>query len=438
MFRHGWSRLRRCWDDETSGELRGAWQTLLRGLFVLWATLFFSLLALGRDWGEPVGHAVADMMRLSGKQGIYGVFLILGFLLAGFQTRRSQDRSIHVFVPLCFTVLLALYMLGQRYYGWDWVHGFNEQIGSHRYAYGVYRASGFMGHPLTLAYNAMLFGLMSLGQGLWLFSGERRRDAWLWLGLSGLLMLVILLSGSRFPLILTLLLSGATLLIWLWRRLSWSMRFLLPLGTILAGSILIVLEPQLRGRFLEFFSEQQHWEQKFDRLVFWKVHLHMALDHLWLGTGLYRYDQVLLDYYNQAGYTQMERKYAAHNIFLQTFADLGLLGLSGVLVFLVGLLGFAHRLWRRWQHPASWLLVATVITSGLLQNNLRDSEFLFALWVCIGLLTAWILEAGAQREPAESTTKRRADFENHQSGEDRSDRCENVRRSDAGLDPHQG
>src|SRR5262249_36126208 len=116
---------------------------------------------------------------------------------------------------LVASVLIGLYMLGQRSWGWDWIHGFGAKIGEHRFAYGVYRASGLMGHPLSLAYNCMLLALLSFAQGLWLWTRDRP-SAWTWIAISAVNLGLIGLTGSRYPLVLTAGLMG--LGFWLGRK----------------------------------------------------------------------------------------------------------------------------------------------------------------------------------------------------------------------------
>ena len=89
-----------------------------------------------------------------------------------------------------FLGLMSVYMLVQRYWGINWVHGFGSKLAENRYAYGVYRACGFMAHPLSMGYNLMVLTLLCLGLGLrqlklkkqskfWLISSFYRFFAWL-------------------------------------------------------------------------------------------------------------------------------------------------------------------------------------------------------------------------------------------------------------------
>jgi O-antigen ligase len=269
-----------------------------------------------------------------------------------------------------------------------------------------------MGHPLTLAFNAMLLGLLSLAQGLWL-QRQKLPEAKIWLGLWAVMVLIIVLTGSRYPLLSTLILSFGLIFAAnrsLWNR-SRNWKLFSIASFFLMSTIVFVGDANLRGRIAEILGRGQSFEESFDRLVFWKVNLNLALDYPIGGAGLLGYPGRLLDYYNQAGYTNYERKYVAHNIFIQTFADLGLIGCVGLSALIGGLVVMGWQLMRRTRHPGIFALSLVVLLSGLMQNNLRDSEFLFALWAGIGLTFSWLVEQGMASEPTESRTN----FKNHQS-----------------------
>ncbi len=407
-----WAVLRGTWVRELSPELGEVWRLLFKGLCVLWAFHLLSMLC--ESFQVESLHEWTTMfvmhLRLCLKQGVYGTAIILCMLVMAQRARTSSSPMLSPKALLLAISMLTLYMIGQRYQGWDWVHGWHARLGEHRFAYGVYRASGFMGHPLSLAFNAMLLSVLAASQGLWSWKYERRQGI-VWFLVSFLMLFQIFLTGSRFPLAITCALLMVLFSLWAFSHRQEQpirMRYVI-LGLLGVASLTFALDPNLRGRSLELFNSQQNFEENFDRIIFWKVNLCLALDHLGVGSGLLRYPSVLLDYYQQAGYTNYERKYAAHNIFLQTAADMGLLGLTGLTVFLVILFSVGIQVWKRWCHAGVIMLALATVTSGLMQNNLRDSEFLFALWAGIGLTLSWLVEQGMASEPTESRTN----FENH-------------------------
>jgi O-antigen ligase len=211
---------------------------------------------------------------------------------------------------------------------------------------------------------------------------------------------------------------------------------LVPLISLLALAIItavFLLDPVMMGRIQELTDAKFPIEERFDRWIFWKVHALIFLEHTWLGTGLVNYDRLLLDYYDQAGYTHIERKYPAHNILLQTLADSGIVGSLVLLVLFVFLFRAAFRVFKDFRHQGLLLIALATLLGGLMQNTLRDSEYLYALWTSMGLCCGCLIAGGV---PDESNG--RSHLQDHQSGEDIQDRRQDVRRSYAGFDSHQG
>lgn len=437
LWIRGWKSLREPWPDHPALQqiqnlLRGLWQGIL---LLLAAQILLLLLQLLRAFlaDDSLTLTLSSHLRLLGKQGFYGSFLILTFILAA---KSFREHGLNLFTwqargLLIASVILGLYMLGQRSFGWDWIHGFQARIGEHRFAYGVYRASGLMGHPLSLAYNCMLLALVTFAQGLWLFRSQRQQ-AWIWLLISAVNLGLIALTGSRYPLVLTVALMVFAILIQ--TRLA-NLQNILGLGllafVIISG--LFLFDPVMMGRVQELMDPRLPWEERFDRWIFWKVHLQIFLDQPWLGTGLANYDRLLLDYYDQAGYTHIERKYTAHNILLQTLADSGLVGSLALLVIFAVLFRAAFRTLKDFRHQGFLLIALGTLFGGLLQNTLRDSEYLYALWTSVGLCCGCLIAGGV---PDESNG--RSHLQDHQSGEDLADRHAHERRSHAGVDSHQG
>lgn len=382
VFQRGWKS--NVWSSELG--------TLFRKTLFLLALVWLILLVLGTldSFRDTEKGVFSQYLRLIGKQGLWGSITIASMLFFQF-SRMKNFLSLRAL--LAFTGFLLVYSLIQRYTGIDWVHGFHAELGGNRFAYGVYRVSGFMDHPLTFAFNLMLLSLVSFAQGLILWQKKARKPSYLWALQTLLLLALLLLTESRFPILLTLGLIGFGL-IWQipkFRIPAISIVFLGLLGGTLA---LTRLGPETLGRWGEFFDPNQALEQRFDRLIFWKINWQLFLDSPWVGTGLKAYDGRLLDTYLAAGYTSLERKYNAHNIYLQTLADTGVFGGLGLAVLLlaIGLLSF--RVKKGFHHLALPLIFFATLGSGLVQNNLRDTEYLFALWISIGLSLSWLIVQG--------------------------------------------
>jgi O-antigen ligase len=112
----------------------------------------------------------------------------------------------------------------------------------------------------------------------------------------------------------------------------------------------------------------------------------MFLDHPLAGVGMEGVERAYKAYY--AGLEPADKMYAAHDIFLQFLADTGLIGFSGLLAVFAGFFAAARRLDRAgFGGSALRYLAAAGATSGLLQNNFRDSEFLYCFWFLTAALS---------------------------------------------------
>ena len=305
------------------------------------------------------------------------LWFLLAFGVRSFMLRGG--RFVEISKWLCIWLLLHFaYCLAQRYTGVDWSHGLFARLGPNRFAYGVYRVSGFMGHPLSLVYNLVLLGLCALPLSCFtpVYSYRLR-----WSAITGLALMTLMIGGSRFPLVAFF----ATLLICFHRQL-WILR-----SRILIASAVIVIILYLEGSILlrirEFFAGGLSLTERFDRWVFWQAHWQVFIEHPFFGTGMWAIDTALEEPYRVLGYTH--RMYGAHNIFLQQMADGGIIGLSGILILLLGLFVSAKRAkfaYRSWNPLMA--LAWGAIASGLLQNNFRDSEFVFCFWLCVAISAA--------------------------------------------------
>jgi uncharacterized membrane protein len=326
--------------------------------------------------GDAAAPSFAAAFKPSGHMTIkWG---LLWYLLSGavrtMLARGWRPLSVGKWLALWLLVHFV-YCLVQRHTGIDWTHGLGARLGANRFAYDVYRVSGFMGHPLTLGYNLVLLVLVALPFARAEWTGEQR---WAWPTVLALAAATLVISGSRFPLValaLSLAMSlGSVLWKWRWQLLAASV-------ALFAG---LALEGSTLRRVSELFDPQKPVTERFDRIVFWQVHWRVFLEHPFVGTGLWGIDAATEREYRAIGFT--ERMYGAHDIFLQQMADTGAVGLAGLLVLLGGIFLAGRRAAQAvgtWNAvtPLAWAAVAT----GLMQNNFRDSEFVFACWFLLAL-----------------------------------------------------
>ena len=155
-------------------------------------------------------------------------------------------------------------------------------------------------------------------------------------------------------------------------------------------------------RSAELLDDSRSWTERVPRLVFWDVHWQMFQDHPVLGVGYTQKKIKATEYYEKMGYESLERKYSAHNIYLQTLADSGIVGLLSIITIFssLGLVGI--QILRKWKSPLLGIIVTSTFLAGMMQNILRDSEFLTALWVSLAICLVIIRESPVARNQIEN------------------------------------
>jgi O-antigen ligase len=401
-----WSFLLLCWlvaarpwrADRIGGlgePLADALKPVTFGAWALSLSLILANLiaAFSSDYAEPLKKVLGMSSHMFTKLTLLWLVLAAGqraLARRGFVFARDG-----VFWFLGFLTLHLVYCFVQRQTGIDWTHGFRAQLGQHRFAYGVYRVSGFHGHPLTLSYNLMLLVLAAAwivwhGRNL---LGKTQRLAWG--GVLAVALVTLVITGSRFPLValaLTLLVCEGKRL---WRYKWW------VAGAAAVMLLALGLEGSTFGRVAELFDEKIPITERFSRVVFWQVHWQIFLEHPLAGIGIPGIDRAYAVYY--AGIEPSDKMYSAHDIFLQVLADTGLIGFCGLLLALFGIFKAARRLDQIGADGSALRYLAWgAIFSGLLQNTFRDSEFLFAFWFLAAALSVLAAQRAELREHGKS------------------------------------
>ena len=154
------------------------------------------------------------------------------------------------------------------------------------------------------------------------------------------------------------------------------------------------------GRFSEVFSQTSPLTTRFPRLVFWQIHWQIFTDQPWFGATMAGLDDALTAYYTAAGYH--DNMYTAHNLVLQSLADTGAVGFSGLAWWFLALFVARRRLSRLLgsAQGIGYLAAGTALCA-LMQNNLRDSAYVYALWYFLSLLIVQSAVIFAQSQAAE-------------------------------------
>jgi O-antigen ligase len=267
-----------------------------------------------------------------------------------------------------------VYCLFQRQFGIDWVHGFDAVLPLNRFAYDVYRVSGFSSHPLTLGYQLCFVFILSL------FLASRptidqfqRRSSMV---ASVAVILTLAISGSRGPFLVALL-SGIFVLL---PKLSIKrLKIMTPISII---GVLLFWQMGLLKRFQEI-----SWSGSGDsRVMDWKVHWSSFIDNPIFGLGPCGFKSAILAYYTKFG---GDAKIGlAHNMYLQILSEVGLLGFLGFVFWLSAWPKAMFDLRRNGGRHFIAAVFFAMLLSGVTQNSLRDSGVLFTLTLTTMVLTA--------------------------------------------------
>lgn len=339
------------------------------------AFFFVASLIVAGFWAAADSEVTqSDLLQRNLANG-FVKYLLLWTIYLTFWWRVTVYKKILPLFASSFALISVfhlVYCIAQRVYGLDWGHGLHAVLGPGRYAYGVYRVSGFLGHPLTLGYSQLL-AICGCAAFYTIADNRQEKNAWL-VGLLSALVL-ILMSGSRGPQILAVALIPMfiprQMILVRWRVLSF-------ISVILAA---LAVSIGAFSRFQEMFNNGLGGDARFTH---WSVYWHIFNDHRLHGIGPGAPEQAISAYYFRAGADDTIK--SAHNAFLQCAAEYGVLGLTGMLFWISS--------WARLVRSVHYVkrgffgLLFILVCGGVTQNTIQDSEFVLSLTIWTMLLVA--------------------------------------------------
>lgn len=283
----------------------------------LYYALFFAY-AIGAIYSENMANALGD---LNVKLPLF----VLPFILLSADVKISKEIVNKVFKALLFGVVIACLLS----YVWMLYNWFQSREISFYY---TELTSLTNMHPtyLALYINSSLFYIFYR-----LFLAENRvtsREKIFFLFAVPLLFVTLILLSARMQLLLFVLLFNFSWLYALVQKKNWKFLFLLLLGNF---AIVFALwnSDFTKQRFqyltsLEFeFDQKSKWNGSSVRLAQWSCAVEVIKENLIFGVGTGDADQALLEKYKEKNFIfGLEKKYNAHNQYLQTFMAIGILG----------------------------------------------------------------------------------------------------------------
>ncbi len=333
-------------------------------------------LAVLAFWGMTTVAALCSPVL---KTSIYGWLLSTLYLISfALLSRVLQGRGVHwvVGVYLATVGIVGLEGLHQWREGAVALATWVDQESPLKDTTRIY---SYLGNPNLLA--SYLLPALPLGIGgavVW-----KRWTARLFgVAMATLAAVCIILTYSRGA-YLALGVMAVGLVILGLRTLSPQRRFTF-VGLVLGVfTLAVVWVPSIQVRLESIFSGRNDSSNNF-RITVWETVGAMIHDHFWLGIGPgNRTFEAIYPYYQRAGFNAL----GAYSVPLETWVELGLLGLVISLWLVAVVWGWGVGLWLN-QPPAVawWAAAAVIFTVGLLVQGLFDT-----VWYRPQIQTLWWL-----------------------------------------------
>ena len=173
------------------------------------------------------------------------------------------------------------------------------------------------------------------------------------------------------------------------------------LGTALIGGLALSQVPFVAARLAHQFDP--HQATFVLRVAIWSVTFRMLSDHPLFGAGISGYQTVMAHYRTR----NLHPEPYAHNIFLTTWSEVGLIGMIAFAVILFGLM------WRAWKstdlasdtRPLLWGLFAAwvvFVVHGLVDSPYWKNDLSLQFWVLASLEVVAIAAIHRSRQTRES------------------------------------
>ncbi len=317
------------------------------------------------------------------------VFLILPVVYTALARREYVTRLVLAWSAAASAS--AVVALGQ--FAWKWREA--REIGTSFYVYYVAaRITGFMSHWQTFGGEMMLVFLLLAS---WvLFARPRGRRLLLALAAGAILSAAIVLGFTRNTWLGVFV--GVVYLLWFWNRR------LIPAMPVAIAVVLAVGPASLRNRVVSLVRPHGDVDSNRHRVVTFRTGLRMIQAHPLLGLGPEHVGMHFKEYVPEDVPRPLPEGWYGHlhNIYLHYAAERGIPAMLFLVWFLVRGLRDFWRARRRAPETERWYLhgacagVIAIMTSGMFELNLGDTEVLTIFLAMVGAGYAWI-RAGERR-----------------------------------------
>lgn len=340
-------------------------------------------------WGIALLATGLSPVKSAALMGLAKLSLYLAFFALAERTLRSpQRRSQVITVYLLVALAVSVEAMRQWFFGAEPLATWTDPESS---LANVTRVYSFLGNPNLLA-GYLLPAIPLSGAAILAWRGWLPKLlAVVMLLLNGSSLVLTFSRGGWLGLVATLLTMALLLLVWLLPRLPrfwqrWGIPLLFSgLALFLVAAILGV--PALRDRVASIFVARGDSSNNF-RINVWTAVQAMIRDRPWLGIGPGNdaFNRVYPLFQTSARFTAL----SAYSIFLELLVEVGVIGFSVFLWFLVVL---GDRGWRgliilrdRGSRELFWLIAALATVAGMLTHGLVDT-----IWYRPEVATLWWL-----------------------------------------------
>jgi len=337
---------------------------LLREFFLIWLLIMAPIL-------------IATLSHGRTKDGIsfFWGYLYAGFipLMGAMMAKAHLKVAFHSRMLLGVMLLCAGVALSQVLLGW--------KLESTDLVGGIKRAQGFYSHPLTFAYVVLLIMPWSFFR----FIASPKSLSYFFSAAS----VGVMLFTSQSITVLTM--AALTFFGGVFFLAQKKPRIIFCLVALMAIITAVTTHNPIHEKLNRVLSgdrgdrETPYYD---DRMAFWHAHWEMFKDAPLLGHGSGLEAEDRAPYYEKIGLPDIERKYEAHNMYLQYAVEGGVIPALTLVLLLVWLtkIGWNAQGFAAWARASYIVTPIAFATAGLTQNAVQDSEVRFALLCYIGFL----------------------------------------------------
>ena len=301
--------------------LEGDWVRRIRRMAGSWIFWLLVLYYFNRWAGVLYTEDLSQGLFNMEKTWSFLIFPVILFSTKDF-SRKDLDRICIAFVA--GTAVTMFYYLGNIL--------INHELINMRHLDPMHPVLPFHKTYLALYLNFSIFLIVQYTYNQWYKLQNTRR--WLLIGLALLMSVTVVLTSSRMGILSLVLMVGMMILFGAYRT-TFRLRLLIAFTMLVGIGTVITVIPYTKKRFVNVIKRGMEFDRKNPdsqsgltvRLVNWECAWNIIRDHPLVGVGTGEVRHHINFCYLKRNFFGHRVRYNAHNQFLQTAAELGIIGL---------------------------------------------------------------------------------------------------------------